>query len=123
MSENACIFCKIINKEIPAEIVFEDEDILAFKDVHPIAPVHMLIIPKRHIESINDLKEEDTNLAGKMIIVAKKIAQDFDISEKGYKLLIRTGEWGGQEVPHIHLHLIGGAKLYEEIRPEVNENF
>ena len=113
-----CVFCKIIKKEIPAEVVFEDEDVFAFKDIHPIAPVHILIIPKKHIESINDLKEEDTNLAGKMIMTAKKIAKDFDISEKGYKLLIRTGEWGGQEVPHIHLHLIGGAKLSEEIRPE-----
>jgi histidine triad (HIT) family protein len=114
-----CIFCKIINKEIPAEIVYEDNDILAFKDVHPIAPVHILIIPKRHIESINDLKKEDSALAGHLIITAEKIAKDFDISEKGYKLLFRVGKWGGQEVPHIHLHLIGGAKLTEEIRPVI----
>lgn len=114
-----CIFCKIINKEIPAEIVYEDNDILAFKDVHPIAPVHILIIPKRHIESINDLKKEDSALAGHLIITAEKIAKDFDISEKGYKLLFRVGKWGGQEVPHIHLHLIGGAELTEEIRPVI----
>ncbi len=112
-----CVFCKIINKEIPAEIVFEDEDILAFKDIHPVAPVHILIIPKKHIASINDLEEGDIELVGKMIFQAKGIAKNFDISQKGYKLLIRTGEWGGQEVSHIHLHLIGGAKLSEDIRP------
>jgi histidine triad (HIT) family protein len=112
-----CIFCKIIKKEIPAEIVFENENVLAFKDITPIAPVHVLIIPKKHIESVNNLEEGDTNLAGEMILTAKKLAKNFDISQKGYKLLIRTGEWGGQEVPHIHLHLIGGAKLYEEIKP------
>ena len=113
-----CIFCKIVKKEIPAEIVFESDNILAFKDVAPIAPVHVLIIPKMHIKGINDLEEKDSELMGEMIVEAKNIAKDFDISEKGYKLLIRTGEWGGQEVPHIHLHLIGGAELYEEIRPK-----
>jgi histidine triad (HIT) family protein len=112
-----CIFCKIVNKEIPADIVYEDEDVLAFKDIHPLAPVHILIIPKRHIGSINDLKDEDAALAGKMILAAKKLAAELRTDEKGYKLLFRTGEWGGQEVGHIHLHLIGGAELYEEIRP------
>ena len=114
-----CVFCKIIKREIPAAIVYEDDDVLAFKDVRPLAPVHILVIPKRHIESIDDLTEADAELAGKLIVTAKKIAQDFDISPKGYKLLFRVGEWGGQEVPHIHLHLIGGAKLQENIHPEV----
>lgn len=113
-----CIFCKIIAKEIPAEIVYEDERVLAFKDVKPLAPVHILIIPKKHIESINDLEENDETLVGHVIFVAKKLAQDLNISEKGYKLLFRTGEDGGQEVMHIHLHLIGGAKLFEDIHPE-----
>jgi len=112
-----CIFCKIIAKEITPEIVYEDEDVLAFKDINPLAPVHILIIPKKHIASIADLEAENTELAGKLIVTAAKIARDFDISEKGYKLLFRVGEWGGQEVPHIHLHLIGGAKLQEDIRP------
>ena len=112
-----CIFCKIASKEIPAEIVYEATDILAFKDVAPLAPVHILIIPKKHIENINQLQDTDADLVGRMILVAKKMAQDFDISEKGYKLLFRVGHDGGQEVPHIHLHLIGGAKLYEEIHP------
>lgn len=118
---NDCIFCKIVNRKILAPIVYEDKDILAFKDAHPLAPVHILIIPKKHLESINDLKEKDTELVGKLILVAKKIAQDFDISSKGYKLLFRVGQWGGQEVPHIHLHLIGGAKLSENIHPIIEQ--
>lgn len=112
-----CIFCKIANKEIPTEAIFEDEKIIAFKDLHPIAPVHVLIIPKKHIESVNDLVAEDQEVMGRMILAAKKIAQDLSISEKGYKLLIRVGAWGGQEVPHLHLHLIGGARLHENIHP------
>jgi histidine triad (HIT) family protein len=110
-----CLFCKIIKKEIPADIVYEDDAILAFRDIHPLAPVHILIIPKRHIGTINDLTDADEALAGHMILAARKMAGDLKISEKGYKLLFRVGEWGGQEVPHIHLHLIGGAKLVEDI--------
>ena len=113
----SCIFCKIAAKEIPADIIYENEDVIAFKDLHPIAPVHILIIPKRHIESINDLEESDKELVGKMIIAARDIARQLKIAEEGYKLLFRVGKHGGQEVEHIHLHLIGGAKLYEEIRP------
>lgn len=112
-----CVFCRIIKKEIPAVVVFEDKDILAFKDARPLAPVHILLIPKKHIASVNDLKSSDERLAGKMILAAKKIACDFDISSKGYKLLFRVGEWGEQEVPHLHLHLIGGAQLAENIHP------
>lgn len=112
-----CIFCKIIKKEIPSEIVFEDGDIFAFKDIQPIAPIHILIIPKKHIPTVNDLTEQDKNLVGKMILTSQKIARELKTSEDGYKLLFRVKEWGGQEVSHIHLHLIGGAKLYEDIRP------
>lgn len=112
-----CLFCKIVRKEIPAEIVYEDEDVLAFKDIHPLAPVHVLIIPKKHIASVDDLKDMDAELAGKMILAGRRIARDLAISEKGYKLLFRVGEWGGQEVGHVHLHLIGGAPLHEDIRP------
>lgn len=112
-----CVFCRIIKKEIPASIVYEDRDVLAFNDINPLAPVHILIIPKEHIESINDITEKDQALMGKMVLTAKKLAEDFDISPKGYKLLFRVGEWGGQEVPHIHLHLIGGAMLREDIGP------
>jgi len=108
-----CLFCKIIKKEIPAEIIFEDKDVIAFNDINPIAPVHVLVIPKKHIASVVGAAQEDTLLMGKLIMTAKKIADDLKISEKGYKLLIRVGKGGGQEVEHIHLHLLGGAKLSE----------
>ena len=111
------VFSKIMRKEIPADIVYEDADILAFKDIHPLAPVHVLIIPKREIESINNLTNDDALLVGRMILCARNIARDLNISEKGYKLLFRTGHDGGQEVPHVHLHLIGGARLTEDIHP------
>ncbi|MDO8565931.1 MAG: histidine triad nucleotide-binding protein [Candidatus Moranbacteria bacterium] len=111
------IFLKIIRKEIPADIVYEDEEILAFRDIHPIAPVHILIIPKKSIESIARMETEDVPLIGKMFLVARGIARDLNISEKGYKLLIRVGKDGGQEVPHLHLHLLGGARLSENIHP------
>jgi histidine triad (HIT) family protein len=114
-----CIFCKIVKKEVPSVVVYEDDEILAFKDVRPIAPVHILIIPKKHIASVNDFEDADTELVGRMVMSAKKIAADFDISPKGYKLLFRVGEWGGQEVDHVHLHLIGGAMLHENIHPEI----
>jgi histidine triad (HIT) family protein len=112
-----CVFCKIARKEITAKIVYEDEDIMAFRDAHPIAPVHVLVIPKRHIASIADITEQDTLLMGKLVATAKKIASDLKISEYGYKLLFRVGEHGGQEVGHIHLHLLGGARLSEDIKP------
>lgn len=112
-----CIFCKIANKEIPAEFLYEDDLVVAFRDAKPIAPIHILIIPKKHIESITDLEENDELLAGRMVVVAKKLAEQKRISEDGYKLLFRVGRHGGQEVPHIHLHLIGGAPLSENIRP------
>jgi histidine triad (HIT) family protein len=113
-----CVFCKIISKEIKADIVYEDSDILAFKDIHPLAPVHVLVIPKRHIESVNSLKKSDTELVGKMIIIAKELAEKAGIAKSGYKLLLRVGRDGGQEVPHMHMHLLGGARLSENIRPE-----
>jgi len=112
-----CIFCRISQKEIAADIVYEDDLVVAFRDARPIAPVHILVIPKKHIESIKDISEKDEKLMGRMILVAKKIADELKISEKGYKLLIRVGEHGGQEVGHIHLHLLGGAKLREIIGP------
>lgn len=111
------VFDKIIRKEIPADIVFESDDILAFRDIHPLAPVHILIIPKKRIASIDDLAAEDAPLMGEMVLVARDIARDLNISEKGYKLLFRVGRDGGQEIPHIHLHLIGGARLSENIHP------
>ncbi|OGI27102.1 MAG: histidine triad nucleotide-binding protein [Candidatus Moranbacteria bacterium RIFOXYB1_FULL_43_19] len=112
-----CIFCKIANREIPTNFLYEDDLVVAFRDAHPIAPVHILVIPKKHIGSVTEISENDEKLMGRLIMVAKKIAEDLKISEKGYKLLIRVGEHGGQEVKHVHLHLIGGAQLAENIRP------
>lgn len=111
------IFLKIIRKEVPKEFIYEDEEVLAFYDIHPIAPVHVLIIPKRTIVSIASMEPADVPIIGKMFLIAKQIAEDLNISEKGYKLLIRVGHDGGQEVPHLHLHLLGGARLAEDIHP------
>ena len=113
----SCLFCKIANKEIPAELLYEDDLVVAFKDIKPIAPVHILIIPKKHIESITDLKGSDEKMAGRLVIVAKQVAEKLGIAKAGYKLLFRVGRHGGQEMPHIHLHLLGGARLSENIRP------
>jgi histidine triad (HIT) family protein len=112
-----CIFCKIANKEIPTEFLYEDELVVAFRDIHPIAPVHILVIPKKHIASITDISANDEQLMSRLILAAKKIAEDLKISKDGYKLLFRVGEHGGQEVGHVHLHLIGGARLHEDISP------
>jgi histidine triad (HIT) family protein len=113
-----CIFCKIAGKKADATIVFENKEIVAFKDIKPLAPVHIVIIPKKHIASINDVKDpEDVQVLGNMITAARDIATELKIASDGYKLLYRIGKHGGQEVDHIHLHLIGGAPLHEEIRP------
>jgi histidine triad (HIT) family protein len=114
-----CIFCKIANKEIPVEILYEDETVMAFPDIHPMVPVHVLIIPKKHLESVVGLTDtpENEKIMGRLVMVAKKIAQEKGIQEDGYKLLIRTGKHGGQEIPHIHLHLLGGVKMSEGIKP------
>ena len=105
-----CLFCKIVRKEILAEIVYEDDLVMAFRDAFPMASTHILVIPKEHLKSVSELTEDDKNerLMGRLIMVAKKLAEEEGISEKGYKLLIRNGKEGGQEVPHIHLHLMGG---------------
>lgn len=113
-----CLFCKIIKGEIPTEILYEDSLVLAFADIKPLAPVHILVIPKEHIASVNDVMDAQRDVMGSLILAAKKLAQEKDIAQAGYKLLIRTGSDGGQEVPHIHLHLIGGAPLTEEIHPK-----
>lgn len=112
------IFLKIIRKEIPKDFIYEDDEILAFYDIHPLAPVHVLIIPKKPIINIATMEDEDAVLVGKMFLIARNIARDLNISEKGYKLLIRVGRDGGQEVPHLHLHLIGGVRLGDNIHPE-----
>ena len=106
-----CIFCKIIKKEIPSNIVYEDEEILAFRDINPVAPVHILVIPKKHIESLVHLNKEDEALVGRIYTVINKIAKQEGINEKGFRVVVNCGEDGGQEVKHLHFHIIGGKKL------------
>lgn len=106
-----CLFCKIIRKEIPSTVVYEDEEILAFKDIHPVAPVHILVIPKKHIESLVELTSEDEAVVGRIYTVINKIAKQENIDEKGFRVIVNCGEDGGQEVKHLHFHLLGGKKL------------
>ncbi len=106
-----CIFCKIVNKTIPSSIVYEDNEIIAFRDINPVAPVHILVIPKKHIISLVDLREEDELLVGRIYTVINKIAQKEGIAEKGFRVVANCGENGGQEVKHLHFHILGGKKL------------
>ena len=109
--ENGSVFTKIINRELPATIVYEDDDIIAFVPLRSQAPVHLLIIPKKEIYTINDATEEDALLLGKLFLVAKKLAKEQGISESGYRLSININEDAGQSVFHLHMHLLGGEKL------------
>ena len=103
-----CIFCKIVNGEIPTEFLYEDDNLLVFKDINPHAPVHILIVPKKHIRSINDLTENDREIISRMIMVGKDIAKQESVHSSGYKLLFNVEKGGGQVIFHLHLHLIGG---------------
>lgn len=104
-----CTFCKIVKGEMESEIVYQDDDFCVFKDVNPKAPIHLLIVPKKHIKSVNELDE--VNLAGKLVLLAKKLAQKQGIAKSGYRLIINTGPDSGQIVDHLHLHLFGGRPL------------
>lgn len=106
-----CLFCQIAKKNLPAKVVYEDEEVLAFDDINPKAPIHLLIIPKKHIESIRELKPEDSAVMAKMILTAQKLAKEKGIESKGYRLVINTGSDSGQVVDHLHLHLLGGKNL------------
>jgi histidine triad (HIT) family protein len=106
-----CLFCKIIQGNIPAKIVYQDGDVLAFYDIKPQAPVHILIIPKSHIAKIDDVTGADAEIMGKIIVAAKKIARQLNINENGYRLVFNNGPAAGQEVYHIHLHLLGGRNF------------
>ncbi|NLP44717.1 MAG: histidine triad nucleotide-binding protein [Peptococcaceae bacterium] len=110
-----CIFCKIVNKEIPSEVLYEDDQILAFKDINPVAPVHILVIPKKHIISVNDIIDEDSGVIGNIFIVIKKLALQQGVAETGYRVITNVGRDGGQEVAHLHFHLIGGKELGKKI--------
>lgn len=107
-----CIFCQIAKKEIPSKTIhFEDKDLIAFDDLYPKAPIHILIVPKKHIVSVNELKEGDQNLIGKIILVAKKLAKKKKIDQTGYKIVVNTGPDAGQGILHLHFHLLGGGPL------------
>jgi histidine triad (HIT) family protein len=106
-----CIFCKIVNGEIPAKVVYNNDEMLAFCDIAPRAPTHLLIIPKLHIATINDVGLDNANLLGNMIVAAKDLAKTNNLSDSGYRLVFNINADGGQEVYHIHLHLLGGRKL------------
>ncbi len=106
-----CIFCKIVKKEIPSEVVYEDERILAFRDISPLAPVHVLIIPKEHLVNVLDINEENVDLIGHIHLVANKLAREAGIAEKGFRIVTNCNEEGGQIVFHMHYHLIGGEEL------------
>lgn len=108
---STCIFCKIINNEANATIVFRDDQATAFRDAHPAAAAHILIVPNKHIESVNSLTSDDEALVGHLFVVARQVALQEGIAENGYRLIANTGIDGGQTVFHLHLHLLGGARM------------
>jgi histidine triad (HIT) family protein len=108
---DTCIFCKIVSNEAKAAIVYRDEQVTAFRDIHPVAPTHILIVPNKHIESVNALGIDDERLMGHLVTTAGKLAKEEGIDESGYRLITNTGANGGQAVFHLHLHLIGGQRM------------
>jgi len=106
-----CIFCKIVTGEIPGQIVYKDELVTAFRDIHPAAPTHILIVPNKHIGNTNDLTEEDAGLMGHMLLKVRQIATDEGIAKNGYRLIINTGQAANQVVQHLHMHILGGHPM------------
>lgn len=109
--DNPTIFGKILRGEIPATVVYEDDRCMAFRDVNPAAPTHVLVIPRKHLATIDEMNEEDEGLIGHLVFVATRVARDEGLSESGYRLVMNCGAGGGQSVFHIHLHVIGGRQL------------
>ncbi len=108
---DSCIFCRIVSNEAQATIVYRDEQVTAFRDTHPVAPTHILVVPNRHIESVAALETEDEQLVGHLFTVARKLAEAEGIARGGYRLITNTGPNGGQTIFHLHLHLIGGHRM------------
>jgi len=106
-----CIFCQIVAGKVPSETLYQDEEVIVFRDINPQAPTHLIIIPKKHIPSLTQLSEAESPLIGDMINIANQLAKREGISESGYRLVISCGKQGGQEVPHLHMHLVGGRQL------------
>jgi histidine triad (HIT) family protein len=111
MSQKDCLFCKIIDGDVPADIVHENDSLVAFRDIAPKAPTHILLIPRRHIATMNDLEDDHTSLAGELFVTAAKIAADEGLAEDGYRVVMNCNEAAGQSVFHIHLHLLGGRPM------------
>ena len=110
-----CLFCKIIKGEIPSKKVYEDDDVYAFYDIHPAAPIHILVIPKKHISSLVEIEKEDEALIGKIYTVINKIADEKGFKNNGYRVIVNCGKDGGQEVMHLHFHILAGKELGEKI--------
>jgi histidine triad (HIT) family protein len=108
---DSCIFCQIVSGDKKAEIVYRDEQVTAFRDIHPVAPTHILIVPNRHIESVGRLEAEDEPLTGHFFTVARQLAEEAGIATGGYRLIVNTGSNGGQTIFHLHVHLIGGQRM------------
>ncbi|TFH37024.1 MAG: histidine triad nucleotide-binding protein [Dehalococcoidia bacterium] len=114
MSEQ-CVFCRIISGEIPGDFVYRDDEIVAFRDINPVASTHVLVVPRQHIESVQTLRQEQEGLVARMILRAKVLAEEEGIADRGYRLVLNSGPDGGQVVPHLHLHLIGGRRLADRM--------
>ena len=106
-----CLFCKIVNRELPADVVFEDDELIAFNDISPQAPTHILIIPKTHVATVNDLTDSELDLPGRLVLRAKALAAEKGIAESGFRLILNCNPDGGQTVYHLHLHMLGGRQL------------
>ena len=110
-----CIFCQIVSGKLPTDIVYQDEEVIAFRDIEPQAPVHLIIIPRRHIPSLVQLSQADLSLVGHMVDIANQLAKREGVAESGYRLVINCGDEGGQLVPHLHMHLLGGRRLSDQL--------
>lgn len=106
-----CVFCRIVARQAPGIILYQDHLATAFRDIHPVAPTHILVVPNRHIASVNDLQDDDESLMGHLVTVAKQVAREAGIGSSGYRLIINTGPDSGQLVYHLHLHVIGGQRM------------
>ncbi len=106
-----CVFCRIAAGKLPSDILYQDEEIVSFSDIHPMAPVHVLIVPRKHIPSLANLTDDETPLIGHMARVANRLAREAGVARKGYRVVINCGKEGGQVVPHLHMHLLGGRDL------------
>lgn len=110
-----CVFCKIVAGELPSDTLYHDEEVMAFRDIHPMAPTHVLIIPKRHVPSLAHLTDDEATLIGRMARVANHLAREEGVAERGYRLVVSSGREGGQVVPHLHMHLLGGRRLGDKL--------